>query len=70
MFAQGVGALFLITSTLAFLNGAALVGWILAGIVVVLAAVNLFAGFCLGCFVYYQLARRGIQANLPWWQAA
>ena len=70
LFAQGVGALFLITSTLAFLNGAALVGWILAGIVVVLAAVNLFAGFCLGCFVYYQLARRGIQANLPWWQAA
>lgn len=69
LFAQGVGALFLIASTLAFLSGAALAGWILAGIVVVLAAVNLFAGFCLGCFVYYQLARRGVQANLPWWQA-
>lgn len=70
LFAQGVGALFLLASTLAFVSGAALAGWILAGIVVVLAAVNLFAGFCLGCFMYYQLARRGVHANLPWWQTA
>ena len=40
------------------------------GIVIALAAVNLFLGFCLGCFMYYQLARRGIQADLPWWRAA
>ncbi len=38
-------------------------------LVVFVAAVNLFLGFCAGCFMYYQLARRGIHANLPWWQA-
>jgi hypothetical protein len=36
--------------------------------VVSLAAVNLFLGFCAGCFMYYQLARRGLRPNLPTWQ--
>ena len=45
-------------------------GWLLVGVVIALAAVNLFLGFCLGCFMYYQLARRGIQADLPWWRVA
>ncbi len=69
LFAQGVGAIFLLLSTLALLSGNALLGWLLAGIVIVLAAVNLFLGFCLGCFIYYQLARRGIRVTLPGWQA-
>ena len=69
LFAQGVGALFLIASTLALLGGAASLGWILSGIVIALASINLFAGFCVGCFLHYQLARVGIHANLPWWQA-
>jgi hypothetical protein len=34
-----------------------LVGWSLAGVVALLAALNLFLGFCAGCFVYYQLNR-------------
>lgn len=68
LFAQGVGALVLTLSSIALLAGLALVGWALAGVVVALAAINLFLGFCMGCFMYYQLARRGIQANLPWWQ--
>jgi hypothetical protein len=68
LFAQGVGALFLAVSTLALLAGAALLGWVLAGIVIALAAVNLFAGFCVGCFLYFQLARRGIHLTLPGWQ--
>jgi hypothetical protein len=38
--------------------------------VVTLAAVNLFLGFCAGCFMYYQLGRVGIRPNLPTWQAA
>lgn len=60
-FAQGVGALFLLVSA-----GALLVfnlpapGWVLAWIVIVLAAVNLFLNFCAGCFVYYQLDRAGL----------
>ncbi len=69
LFAQGVGALCLILATLAFLAGLPLVGWALVAFVAALAAVNLFLGFCLGCFMYYQLARRGIYLNLPWWPA-
>jgi hypothetical protein len=35
-------------------------GWALAILVVVLAALNLFLGFCAGCFVYYQLNKLGV----------
>ncbi len=59
-FAQGVGAAFLLVATLAFVTGASGLGWVLAGIVAVLAAVNLFFGFCAGCFVYFQLTRAGL----------
>lgn len=69
LFAQGVGGIFLALSTLAFVLGQPMVGWALAGIVVVLAAVNLFFGFCLGCFMYYQLARLGFRPSLPSWRA-
>lgn len=70
LFAQGVGGIVLLVSTLALWLGAITLGWILAGIVVVLAAVNLFLGFCVGCFLYFQLARRGIRLTLPGWQGA
>ena len=60
-FAQGVGAAFLLASGLfLLLTPLLIVGWVLALIVVVLAGVNLFAGFCAGCFVYYQLGRVGL----------
>ena len=59
-FAQGVGAVFLLAATGAFLLGAPGLGWVLAAIVAILAAVNLFFGFCAGCFVYFQLARAGL----------
>lgn len=68
LFAQGVGALVLTLSSVALFAGLPLLGWVLAGVVVALAAINLFLGFCMGCFMYYQLARRGIHVNLPWWQ--
>ena len=67
LFAQGLGAVFLFLATMAFWAGAPLVGWGLAAIVVLLAAINLFLGFCLGCFIFYQLARRGIRLQLPQW---
>ncbi len=70
LFAQGLGGLVLLGALVAFALGAAFVGWLLAGIVVVLAAVNLFLNFCLGCFLYYQLARRGIRLSLPAWHIA
>jgi len=70
LFAQGLGGLVLLAATAALIAGAPLAGWTLAGIVVVLAAVNLFLRFCLGCFIYYQLARRGIRLDLPAWRTA
>ena len=70
LFAQGLGGLFLVAATLALAAGASIAGWLLAGIVVALAAVNLFLRFCVGCFFYYQLARRGIHLDLPAWRTA
>ncbi|MCL5998254.1 MAG: DUF4395 domain-containing protein [Chloroflexi bacterium] len=62
-FAQGMGAGVLILSILAFLAGSASLGWALALLVSVLAAVNLVFGFCAGCFVYFQLQRLGLIAK-------
>ena len=60
-FAQGVGAVFLIASTLVlFLTHAVVVGWALDIIVFVLSGINFTVGFCAGCFVYYQLGRLGL----------
>jgi hypothetical protein len=60
-FAQGVGAVFLVASSLVlYLTSAGAVGWALDLIVFVLAGINLTVGFCAGCFVYYQLGRLGL----------
>jgi hypothetical protein len=56
-FAQGMGASVLVVALLAFVAGAAPVGWALALLVIALAAVNLIFGFCAGCFVFFQLQR-------------
>ena len=60
LFAQGVGGAFLTAATLAFLANAATVGWALTWIVIALAALNLFAGICVGCLMYYWLNRLGV----------
>lgn len=59
-FAMLLGAVFNTVATIALLNGAALLGWALCGVVVVLANLNFWANFCMGCWFYYQLSRRGI----------
>ncbi len=60
-FAQGVGAAFLIASSLLlYLTSATAAGWALDLIVFALAGINLTVGFCAGCFVYYQLGRIGL----------
>jgi Domain of unknown function (DUF4395) len=60
-FAQGVGATFLVASTLIlFLTPLTTLGWTLNLIVFVLAGINFTVGFCAGCFVYYHLGRVGI----------
>lgn len=59
-FAMGVGAAFNGAATLALLAGASGLGWVLVGIVVVLANLNFWLNFCAGCFMYYQLNRLGV----------
>ncbi len=52
-FNNSIAALLLGGAQIAFLLGAPLAGWILSGTVAVAAAVAL-AGFCFGCFLFYQ----------------
>ncbi|HEX6387119.1 MAG TPA: DUF4395 domain-containing protein [Anaerolineae bacterium] len=59
-FAQGFGGVVVAASVVVLLAGQAVAGWLLAWVVIVLAALNLFLGFCAGCFVYYQLNRLGV----------
>ena len=59
-FAQGFGGVVLLAALAALGAGAAVIGWVLVGLVVVLAALNLFLGFCAGCFLYYQLHKLGV----------
>ena len=66
LFAQGLGGIFLTLSfiLLTFLNTPVL-GWILALAVLFLALVNLTFNFCLGCFLYYQLNKKGLFRLTP-----
>ncbi|MCA9973034.1 MAG: DUF4395 family protein, partial [Anaerolineales bacterium] len=59
-FAQGFGGVVVALAVVALLAGQAAVGWTLAWVVVGLAMLNLFLGFCAGCFIYYQLNRLGM----------
>jgi hypothetical protein len=53
-FAQGVGGVVLVLSSLAFLLGSSVVGWGLGIVVIALAGLNLTTNICVGCFLYYQ----------------
>ncbi len=57
LFAQGLGGAVLVVGAIGFALGNAILGWALTWLVTALAALNLFAGFCAGCFVYYWLSR-------------
>jgi hypothetical protein len=56
-FAQGIGAVVMMLGSIALSLGSPVLGWIAVWIVACLAAVNVLAGFCVGCFLFYQLAR-------------
>ena len=56
-FAQGFGGTVMLVATVSLFAGASLAGWVLVWLVVALAAINAFGGFCVGCFVYYWLSR-------------
>ncbi len=60
-FAQGVGATMATVSAILLALGLATAGWTVTWILIFLAGLNLFVGFCAGCFAYYQLNRLGIR---------
>ncbi|MAT97088.1 MAG: hypothetical protein CL608_08100 [Anaerolineaceae bacterium] len=59
-FAQGFGSVVVALAVVSLLGGLPVLGWGLVWLVIVLAALNLFLGFCAGCFVYYQLGKLGL----------
>ncbi len=64
-FAQLLGGIFLATGVFFLYTGSTFVGWTLSWVVILLAAMNLFFGFCAGCFVYYQLGKLGLPGFQP-----
>ena len=50
----------LLAGSLGFLLNVNAFGWIFTMIVIFLAGLNLFLGFCMGCTLYYWLARWGV----------
>ncbi len=60
-FSQILGFVFMTAGSVSLFLGATVLGWGLVWLVVALAALNAFGGFCVGCAVYYWLAR----FNLP-----
>jgi hypothetical protein len=59
-FAQGFGSVVILTGTITLMLGSDLLGWLLVWFVIALAALNLFAGFCVGCAMYYWLNRMSV----------
>jgi hypothetical protein len=59
-FAQFLGFLFMTGGSIALFLGSSVLGWSLVWLVAALAALNAFGGFCVGCAVYYWLARLGL----------
>ena len=60
-FSQILGFMFMTAGSVALFSSSTVLGWALVWIVVALASLNAFGGFCVGCAVYYWLAR----FNLP-----
>ena len=59
-FAQLLGGVVLLAATIFLWLDWPTTGWALTWVVILLAAANLFFGFCAGCFVYYQLRKLGV----------
>jgi hypothetical protein len=59
-FAQGLGGGVMALAAIALAVGANAPGWALAALVVALALVNLAFDFCVGCQIFFLLARGGV----------
>ncbi len=55
-----VGGLFDLIGLILLLAGVTVAGWIFIAIVFVLSNLNLWLGFCAGCFTYYMLNKLGV----------
>ena len=60
LFAQGFGAVFLLAGGMALTFSLSFLGWSLVWVVIALAALNLFGGFCVGCAMYYWFNRMNV----------
>ena len=59
-FAQLLGAVFSVSAFVLAVAGVTTVAFVLAGLMVVLAALESGLGICVGCLIHARLARRGI----------
>lgn len=62
-FAQGFGSIVQLLGFGLLATGNLTAGWALVWVVIFLASLNLFAGFCAGCAVYYWLQRFKCRAS-------
>lgn len=59
-FAQGFSGVVTALSAILVWSGQFSAGWAFSWLVIILANLNVFLGFCAGCFTYYQLNRLGL----------
>lgn len=57
LFSQILGFVFMTAGSISLFLGATVLGWTLVWLVVALASLNAFGGFCVGCAIYYWLSR-------------
>ncbi|MBX3046460.1 MAG: DUF4395 domain-containing protein [Anaerolineales bacterium] len=60
LFSQAIGFAVLAAGAWALYAGATGLGWGLVWLVVALASLNAFGGFCVGCAIYYWLVRLNV----------
>jgi hypothetical protein len=61
LFAQIIGAITLGLAAISLFFNLVVIGWLLLAIIVLLASLNLFFGYCLGCSLYYLIYRKEIK---------
>lgn len=59
-FAMLVGAIFNGVASILLVANLSVLAWILVWIVIILANLNFWLNFCLGCWMYYQFNRLGV----------
>lgn len=59
-FAQAIGLVVTGGAAIAWTLGAPIVAWALAGVIVLAASAEAFAGFCLGCWIFARLMAAGV----------